>query len=81
MKNLTKKFMILAMVGMVQVGASAAVAGMVQVGVNTAIAKASPLQKFDQHKIVHFDDRHDDQQRPIVLQPEPQPHPQPQQYN
>lgn len=68
MKDLTKKFMILAMVGMVQVGFSAAISGLVQVGVNTAIAEASPLQKFDQHKIVHFDDRRDDQQKPIVPQ-------------
>lgn len=69
MKNLAKKIMILAMVGMVQVGASAAISGMVQVGVNAAIAEASPLQKFDQHRIVHFDDRRDDRQKAIVPQP------------
>ena len=39
--------MILAMVGMVQIGFSA------------AASEASTLQNFNQHKIIHFDDRHD----------------------
>lgn len=68
MKDLARKIMILAMVSMVQVGFSVAISGLVQVGVNSAIAEASPLKKFDQHKIVHFDDRRDDQQKPIVPQ-------------
>jgi len=75
MRKLAKKIMIVAMIG---IGFNTAVTGMVQLGINTAVAEASPVQGIDQHKIVNFDDRHDDQQKPIVPQPNPEPQPQPQ---
>ena len=70
MRKLAKKIMIVAMIG---IGFTTAVTGMVKIGVNTAVADASPLQGSDQHKFVNFDDRHDEQQKPIVPQPEPEP--------
>ena len=59
MKDLTKKIMILAMVGMVQIGFSA------------AVSEASSFQ----HKVIHFDDRHEGIQDPNDPQLRPQPKP------
>ncbi len=67
MKDLTKKIMILAMVGMVQIGFSA------------AVSEASSLQNFNQHKVIRFDDRHDGLQDPNDPQLKPQPQPRPEQ--
>ena len=53
--------MILAMVGMVQIGFSA------------AVSEAATLQTFKQHKVIHFDDRHDGPQDPNAPQLKPQP--------
>ena len=74
MRKLAKKIMIVAMIG---IGFNTAVTGMVKIGVNTAVAEASQLQGVDKHKVVNFDDRHDNQQKPIVPQPQPEPQPQP----
>lgn len=59
MKDLTKKIMILAMVGMVQIGFSA------------AVSEASSFQ----HKVIHLDDRHEGIQDPNDPQVKPQPKP------
>jgi len=63
MKDLTKKVMILAMVGMIQIGFSA------------AVSEASSFQNFNQHKAIHFDDRHEGTQDQNDPQWKPQPKP------
>ena len=58
MRSLIKKVMILAMIGMIQVGFSATISE-----ASAAQSQTSPSKDSEKRKVViHFDDRHDESQ-------------------